>query len=66
MELQNIEIKTKCDFIGCKNLAKVAFIEKSDRKKKMSFCEECIKQIYDCYARAVTPKAIEAPFKKRK
>ena len=56
----------KCDFIGCKNLAKVAFIDSNDKKKKMCYCEECIKQIYETYAKTVTPKAIEAPFKKRK
>ena len=66
MELQTIEIKTKCDFVGCKNLAKVAFIYPFDKKKKMNFCEQCIKEIYECYAKTTTPKAIEAPFKHKK
>ncbi|MBO7526953.1 MAG: hypothetical protein J6T74_03540 [Clostridia bacterium] len=66
MELSIIEIKTKCDFVGCKNLAKVAFIYPLDKKKKMNFCEECIKEIYECYAKTITPKALQTPFKNKK
>lgn len=66
MELIKVDIKTKCDFVGCKNLANVAFIDENDKKKKMCFCNECAKNVYQTYAKQVTPRAIESPFRKRK
>ena len=64
MELNYVNIKTKCDFVGCKNLATVAFFEPCDSKKKMNFCNDCIKAIYAEYAKTIIPKGIETPFKK--
>ena len=66
MEIAKLSQKTKCDFAGCKNMADVMFLSKNDSRKKMSFCEECLKTMYEVYAKSVTPKAVEAPFKKQK
>ena len=65
LELEKLNIKTKCDFVGCKNLATIAFFEILDKRKKMSFCDECIKNIYNTYAKTIIPKSIEAPFKRK-
>ena len=62
----NITQKTKCDFSGCKNLASVMISHNSDLKKRMCFCDECIDSLYKACAKTITPKAIEAPFKKQK
>lgn len=66
MNLETINIKTKCDFVGCKNLATIVFFDSEDKKKKMNFCNHCVQSIYDAYAKTITPKGIEAPFKTRK
>ena len=65
LELEKLNIKTKCDFTGCKNLANVAFFESNDNKKKMCFCENCINSIYSCYAKTIIPKGIETPYKRK-
>jgi len=65
MEIEKLNIKTKCDFVGCKNLATVAFFEKIDSRKKMNFCDGCINSIYTAFAKTIIPKGIEAPFKRR-
>lgn len=66
MKFEKLNIRTKCDFVGCKNLATVAFFETNDTKKKICFCDKCISGIYDEYAKTVIPKSVEAPFKRRK
>ena len=66
MIITKITHKTKCDYAGCKNMAEVMISSESDIKKKMCFCQECLKAMYEAYSKDVTPKAVEAPFKKQK
>lgn len=66
MELEKTIIKTKCDFCGCKNLAMYSIAAVDDAKKRMNFCENCLNEIYQTYAKSIIPKAVEAPFKKKK
>lgn len=66
MELEKTAIKTKCDFCGCKNLAMYTIASVEDGKKRMNFCENCLNEIYQTYAKSIIPKGIEAPFKKKK
>ena len=66
MEINQTTIKTKCDFCGCKNLAKYSVVISNDSKKRMNFCEECLGELYSAYARICVPKSVEAPFKKKK
>lgn len=65
MIIEKINMKTKCDFVGCKNLATVAFFDENDKKKKMCFCDDCISELYTTYAKSIIPKCIEAPFKRK-
>ena len=64
VEFVKIDIKTKCDFVGCKNLASLAYLVPNDKKKKMCFCDDCAKEMYLAFAKTVTPKAPKTPFKK--
>ena len=66
MIITKITQKIKCDFSGCKNLAEIMISHENDFKKKMCFCESCIKSIYEGYSKSTTPKPVEAPFKKQK
>lgn len=66
MILEEVKGKTKCDFAGCKNLADFVVSDASDNKKKMCFCDACLKEIYEIYAKFTVPKSVEAPFKKQK
>ncbi|MBQ7884860.1 MAG: hypothetical protein IJ318_02040 [Clostridia bacterium] len=66
MEINKIAIKTKCDFNGCKGLADVSIFDSVDTAKKINLCNSCLKQIYECVAKTVIPKGIDAPFKKQK
>ena len=66
MIINDVTGKTKCDFAGCKNLAEHIIVNQSDDKKRMCFCKECLIAMYECVAKFITPKSIEAPFKKPK
>lgn len=66
LNIDEIRIKTKCDFIGCKNFANVSFFDLNDKRKKLNLCNDCVYSIYGAYARTIVPKGIESPFKTRK
>lgn len=66
MHLKKIAIKTKCDFSGCKNLADVSIFDEMDFSRKLNLCNTCLNHIYECVAKTIIPKSIEAPFKKPK
>ena len=66
MVLEEVKNKTKCDFAGCKSLAEFIISDESDNKKKMCFCDTCLNEIYETYAKFTVPKCVEAPFKKQK
>ena len=66
MIITKLTQKIKCDYAGCKNMAEIMILSETDAKKKMCFCQDCLKSMYDAYAKSVTPKAVEAPFKKQK
>ena len=63
MEIFECQHKVKCDFYGCKNLAKYSFSTKGLIKKDLCFCEDCLKGMYEALAKLQTPKGIESPFK---
>lgn len=66
MKMQICKREMCCDFEGCKNLAKYAFSTKGFIRKDVVFCEDCMKKMFDCFAKSFVPKAIDAPFKKKK
>ena len=63
MELFECKHVTKCDFYGCTNLAKYSFSTKGVIKRDLSFCEECMKGMYNCIAKLQIPRALESPYK---
>jgi len=66
MEITKIANKIKCDFPVCKNLASTCLAEPNDKNKRLNLCDECVKKIYECVARVIVPKGVEAPYKKVK
>ena len=66
MRIYKTQFKTKCDFLGCKNLADNTICDNDDLNKKLNLCEKCLQEIYSSVAKTITPKSIDAPFKKPK
>ena len=65
MEIRECKYMTKCDFYGCNNLAKYSFSTKGIIRRDLSFCESCMKGMYESIAKMQTPKGIESPFKNK-
>ena len=58
MEIRKQQLKLKCDMPGCKNLCGFIVENKSIfGNSKVCFCESCVKNIYEYYAKIVTPKS---------
>jgi len=66
MKMELCKHQLKCDFYGCKNLAKYSFSTKGFLKKDLVFCEDCMKGMFECFSKAVVPKSIDAPFKEKR
>ena len=66
MEISNTKHLTKCDFVGCNNLAKYSFSTKGIIRRDLCFCEECLKGMYQAIAKLQTPKGVKSPFKLNK
>ena len=66
MQTTKIFLKTKCDFTGCKNMADIRISDEMDNSKKMDLCDLCLTKIYECIAKTIVPKGLNAPFKKPK
>ena len=66
MELCECKHITKCDFHGCQNLAKYSFSTKGILRRDLSFCESCMRGMYEEIGKLQTPKALEGPFKLNK
>lgn len=63
MEIKECNHFCKCDFYGCNNKAKYSFSCDGKIKRDLSFCEECLKGMYNEIAKLQIPKAIKSPFK---
>lgn len=63
MELERCKHMTKCDFYGCNNLAMYSFSTKGIVRRDLSFCESCMKGMYEAIAKIQTPKGTTSPFK---
>lgn len=63
MQIEKVSRVTKCDFVGCSNLADYSFSTKGIIKRELAFCEDCLRGMYEEIGRLQVPKAVEAPFK---
>ncbi len=63
MQIEKCKKATKCDFIGCQNLADYSFSTKGIIRKELSFCDDCLKGMYEEIAKLQVPKATNSPFK---
>lgn len=66
MKMHECRNQLKCDFYGCKNLAKYCFSTKGFIRRDLAFCEDCMKEMFECISKIIVPKGVEAPFKKGK
>ncbi|MBP3431679.1 MAG: hypothetical protein J6K39_02365 [Clostridia bacterium] len=66
MKMEMCKHQLKCDFYGCKNMAKYSFSTKGFIRKDLVFCDDCMKKMFECFSKTMVPKPIEAPFKGRK
>ena len=66
MEIRECKHLTKCDFLGCNNLAKYSFSTKGIIRRDLSFCEECLRGMYEATGKLQTPKGVNSPFKLNK
>ncbi len=65
MKMSKCNSQIKCDFYGCKNLAKYSFSTKGFLKRELVFCEDCMKEMFECFSKQCVPKPVEAPFKRK-
>jgi len=56
----------KCDFYGCRNMAKYSFSTKGFIRRDLVFCEDCMKAMFECFSKICVPKGVEAPFKEKR
>ena len=66
MKMDICRNQIKCDFYGCKNMAKYSFSTKGFIRRDLVFCEDCMKKMFECFSKEVVPKPVEAPFKARR
>ena len=66
MEINTCKHLTKCDFYGCNNKAKYSFSTKGIIRRDLSFCEDCLKGMYEATGKLLTPKGTSSPFKLNK
>lgn len=64
MNVSECKHKIKCDFGGCKKVAKFCF----SRNGEMPFnlCEDCAKEFSETVKKVFVPKSVKAPFKNMK
>ena len=63
MQIEYCNHKSKCDFMGCNNLAKYSLSTKGRIKRELCFCEDCLMSIYEEVAKMKVPKGTKSPFK---
>lgn len=64
MEVKNCLIKTKCDILGCKNLAEYCVL--NDKKIALNLCKNCTEKLHNALSKVLIPKPVTPPFKKQK
>ena len=66
MEIRETKYNVACDITGCKNQA-TYYIENKGflLDKSIYLCEHCIEQIYNWYAKKITPKSISNMLNKK-
>lgn len=64
MQIEKCRVKTKCDMLGCKNLAEYNVLSASERNQ-LKLCDACAKELYIGLSKLMTPPSIPAPFKEK-
>lgn len=65
MQIEKCTRVTKCDFLGCNNLADYCFSTKGVLRRELAFCKDCLKGMYEEIGKIQVPKATNSPFKLR-
>lgn len=58
MKLAKLNVKVRCDFGLCKNLASYEFYEQGVlSRRKIYLCEDCAKQLFELLSKEFVPKS---------
>ena len=63
MQIEKCLQKTKCDFVGCNNIASYSLSTKGLIKRELCFCEKCLNEMYEEIGKIKIPKGTKSPFK---
>ena len=63
MQIEKCLQKTKCDFVGCNNIASYSLSTKGILKRELCFCEDCLKDMYEAIGKTQIPKPVKSHFK---
>lgn len=63
MKIEECQVKAKCDFYGCNNMAKYSFSTKGIFKNELVFCQDCLDQMFECLCAMKVPKGRKSPFR---
>lgn len=63
MQIEKCLQKTKCDFVGCNNIAAYSLSTKGILKRELCFCQECLNAMYEAIGNVIVPKGTKSPFK---
>ena len=66
MKMQICRHEQGCDLYKKKNLAKYSFSTKGFLRHDLVFCENCMREMFECFSKECVPKAVEAPFKNKR
>lgn len=66
MNIEKCRVKQKCDFIGCNNIADYSLNLEGSVKRDLSFCDRCLKEMYEAIGKVQIPKGVSSPFKLNK
>lgn len=66
MKIEKINRPIKCDFYGCTRMAKYGFSTKGFLRRELVFCEDCMKEMFECFSKEMVPRAIDPPYKTEK
>lgn len=58
MQVQKLNVKTKCEMPLCKNDATYQFsVQGGDKRNSLNLCEDCVRELYGQIGKLITPKS---------
>lgn len=58
MQVQRLNVKTKCEMPLCKkDAAYQFFVEGGDKRNSLNLCEDCVRELYGQIGKLIVPKS---------